>query len=608
MSSIVEASQGSEATAERLAAATAEMAAGAEQAQAAVEMMDSATKEVATMASDCAAAAAAGLRDAEQIRANASGGQAACRDIVERATALRSMISVMVTDVTDLINWVSTSVETSEKSARLIKGLQASSAEVGSIVETVVDIADQTNLLAFNAAIEAARAGNQGLGFAVVADEVRYLAESSGQAAEEIMALVADIQTDVKKVAEDVESVGGTATAEAEKAESIATDLESLESVMDSLVAGGRTVADCAAGAVQGAADTHAGCQVIALSAERAAAATEEAAAAVADQTRAFAHVSASASALAQQAEEIHHGTAATDVARQISASAGDLQQTVSASAASAEQIAAAYHEIADAVQEQVAAAEQALSGARAVETGASGAVTLTGQGAQQAGAALELLTRNNRNVDSLVQAIGRAAGQNKAAVESIEQLQNRAQQIDKIVDAIVNITNQTNLLSLHGAIEAARAGQMGRGFAVVAGDIRSLARESAQAADKIKAVVREIQNQILRVARDVEAAGKDASRQALDARRSTRKLDEAEKHARSLHELVQFVAGHATADVGLAQQVVTALQTVADLSTKMNGAVQGATQAARETAAGAEELSRAVAEITVSAERHQSN
>jgi methyl-accepting chemotaxis protein len=109
--------------------------------------------------------------------------------------------------------------ESSQIVSDTISELAERSERIGQIVETITGIAAQTNLLALNAAIEAARAGEQGRGFAVVADEVRKLAEESQRAAEQISGLVVEIQTETRHAVEVVAEGGerthsGTAVVE----------------------------------------------------------------------------------------------------------------------------------------------------------------------------------------------------------------------------------------------------------------------------------------------------------------------------------------------------------------------------------------------------------
>ena len=118
-----------------------------------------------------------------------------------------------------------------QETSKRIKRLGESSQEIGNIVELIEDIADQTNILALNAAMQAAMAGEAGRGFAVVADEVQRLAERSANATKQIDALVKTIQADTNEAVSSMESSTSEVVSGAKLAEDAGAALQRVEQV-----------------------------------------------------------------------------------------------------------------------------------------------------------------------------------------------------------------------------------------------------------------------------------------------------------------------------------------------------------------------------------------
>lgn len=133
-----------------------------------------------------------------EVAQNCSQAASAAEDGQQQAEAGQHTMDQMVQDVEQLGRRIG-------QAAEAISQLQQDSQAITSILDTIRGIADQTNLLALNAAIEAARAGEQGRGFAVVADEVRALASRTASSTEEIHGLLNQLTLSTRKVSDEMQ-------------------------------------------------------------------------------------------------------------------------------------------------------------------------------------------------------------------------------------------------------------------------------------------------------------------------------------------------------------------------------------------------------------------
>ena len=166
----------------------------------------------------------------DQVSANAAESTA----VAERSVAIANKGNEVVHNT---ITGMDSIREQIQDTAKRIKRLGESSQEIGDIVSLINDIADQTNILALNAAIQASMAGDAGRGFAVVADEVQRLAERSSAATKQIEALVKAIQTDTNEAVISMEQTTAEVVRGAHLAQDAGVSLEEIEKVSKTLAA-----------------------------------------------------------------------------------------------------------------------------------------------------------------------------------------------------------------------------------------------------------------------------------------------------------------------------------------------------------------------------------
>jgi len=180
------------------------------------------------------------------------------------------------------------------------------------------------------------------------------------------------------------------------------------------------------------------------------------------------------------------------------------------------------------------------------------------------------------------------------------------SRRIDKIVEAISNVSIQTNMLAVNGSIEAARAGEYGKGFVVVATDIRNLARDSAENADRIKDLVKGVQDQIDMVGRDLDEISKATLVEVEKAKVSTVNLVTIETDIAEVERGSEEILASAIEIATAIGQAKKGIDQIAQTSEEAEKSATEAASAARQQKKSAEELSAAVEEIASLADELQ--
>ena len=591
--------------AERVAAATQELASGLYEASAASEELRAAMEQIAAGAEEAAGASQEQLSAIKSMVGNLTVARREAEQSRRRTENVQVLLAETAVQITTSVRAIEKNADRQLASMDVIAELEKRAQDISAISRTVSRISDQTNLLALNAAIEAARAGDHGRGFAVVAEEVRALAETSEKSAQDVQGLAETIQVQVRDVVKAVTTAAQTATAEAKAGGAVVGTLETMRRDMATLSAGSQDILTASIEAESAATEAQRGAEQVASAAEEQSAGSTEAQSALKEQTQSLEQGQAAAANLASLTEQLRMGTASAGASEQIAAAAEELSATIQEMSGAATQIMAAVDQINRGSQQQAAATQQTSAAMTQIDRSANVAKANAATASEQAAAMDGALKDSRKAVESLVGGVAVALSETRASLTMIMSLETIGRRIDKIVDGIALVAVQTSMLAVSGAVEAARAGDSGRGFAVVSNDIRSLAREASESADTVKETVRGIIDQIASVRRDLEqiinvAEAETDKNQALFGALETIEVDVAAMGAGSKTilegaEAIMIAVGQAAAG---ARQIAAAAEEAGAASRQAAAASTQQAQSAEDLAAAIEEIASLADEL----------
>ena len=234
--------------------------------------------------------------------------------------------------------------------------------------------------------------------------------------------------------------------------------------------------------------------------------------------------------------------------------------------------------QVATAVHEMTATAQDVARNATQAAQAASHADQAASQG-------MQIVRDTSTSIGALALEIGRAVG-------VVQTLAKDSENINAILTAIRGIAEQTNLLALNAAIEAARAGEQGRGFAVVADEVRNLAQKTQKATEEIQTMIQQLQQGT----RDVVRVMED----------SQNRTDESVQHAAKAAQALETITQAVSVINDMNTQIASAAEEQSAVADDINRNVINIGQVANEVASGADESSAASADLTKLAEQQR--
>ena len=270
----------------------------------------------------------------------------------------------------------------------------------------------------------------------------------------------------------------------------------------------------------------------------------------------------------------------------QVSSSAVELQSSAVQMATGAEEVAAQVDTVATAGEEMSATSADIAQNCQ-----------LASEGSQKASSAA---VAGARVVDETILVMNSIAERVRSSAQAVESLGSRSDQIGEIVGTIEDIADQTNLLALNAAIEAARAGEQGRGFAVVADEVRALAERTTRATREIGEMIKAIQQETRGAVIAMEEGVSEVAKGSDKAADSGRALELILQQINDVNSQIHQVATAAEEQTATTSEISNNMQQITEVIVQTSRGAQDSASAANRLSTLADDLKRIVSQFKI--------